>query len=90
MVSVGRIDDVIIHSSGEKTVPAPMENTILSSQWLVIHLLYAIPFTDDVSRVEAVILFGREHDFVGVLIEPSEPVEPFSPHELDEFIDKIW
>ena len=30
-LSVGRIDDVIIHSSGEKTVPAPMEDIILSS-----------------------------------------------------------
>jgi hypothetical protein len=29
--SVGRVDDVIIHSSGEKTVPAPMEDIILSS-----------------------------------------------------------
>ncbi|KAF9000290.1 putative nonribosomal peptide synthetase [Cyathus striatus] len=27
---VGRIDDVIIHSSGEKTVPAPMESILLS------------------------------------------------------------
>ncbi|TFK74161.1 acetyl-CoA synthetase-like protein [Pluteus cervinus] len=70
---VGRIDDVIIHSSGEKTVPAPMENTILSSQW-----------------VEAVVLFGREHDFVGVLVEPREAVNPFNPRELDDFIDKIW
>lgn len=29
--SVGRIDDVIMHTSGEKTVPAPMEDIILSS-----------------------------------------------------------
>ncbi|KAF9445951.1 putative aminoadipate reductase [Macrolepiota fuliginosa MF-IS2] len=28
---VGRLDDVIIHSSGEKTVPTPMEEIILSS-----------------------------------------------------------
>ncbi|KAG6828273.1 putative NRPS-like protein biosynthetic cluster [Tricholoma furcatifolium] len=28
---VGRIDDVIVHSSGEKTVPAPMEDIIMSS-----------------------------------------------------------
>ncbi|KAF8871770.1 putative aminoadipate reductase [Infundibulicybe gibba] len=28
---VGRVDDVIIHSSGEKTVPAPMEDIILSN-----------------------------------------------------------
>ncbi|RDB20302.1 Non-canonical non-ribosomal peptide synthetase FUB8 [Hypsizygus marmoreus] len=28
---VGRIDDVIVHSSGEKTVPAPMEDVVMSS-----------------------------------------------------------
>ncbi|KAG6892282.1 nonribosomal peptide synthetase [Termitomyces sp. T159_Od127] len=28
---VGRIDDVIIHSSGEKTVPGPMEDIIMGS-----------------------------------------------------------
>ncbi|KAF7373865.1 General substrate transporter [Mycena sanguinolenta] len=28
---VGRIDDVIVHSSGEKTVPTPMEDIVLSS-----------------------------------------------------------
>lgn len=28
--SVGRKDDVIVHSSGEKTVPAPMEDILLS------------------------------------------------------------
>ncbi|TFK59329.1 putative aminoadipate reductase [Pluteus cervinus] len=70
---VGRIDDVIIHSSGEKTVPAPIENTILSSPW-----------------VDAVILFGREHDLAGALIEPSEPVNLSNPREVDDFIDKIW
>ncbi|KAG5337586.1 putative NRPS-like protein biosynthetic cluster [Termitomyces sp. Mn162] len=30
-VSVGRLDDVIIHSSGEKTVPGPMEVIIMSN-----------------------------------------------------------
>lgn len=29
--SVGRKDDVIIHTSGEKTVPAPMENIVSNS-----------------------------------------------------------
>ena len=29
--SVGRIDDVVIHSSGEKTVPAPIEDIVMSS-----------------------------------------------------------
>ena len=29
--SVGRMDDVVIHSSGEKTVPAPIEDVVMSS-----------------------------------------------------------
>ena len=29
--SVGRIDDVVIHSSGEKTVPAPIEDVVMGS-----------------------------------------------------------
>ena len=28
---VGRIDDVVIHSSGEKTVPAPIEDVVMGS-----------------------------------------------------------
>ncbi|CAA7263092.1 unnamed protein product [Cyclocybe aegerita] len=32
---VGRLDDVIIHSSGEKTVPAPMEDIIMSSNYVM-------------------------------------------------------
>lgn len=29
--SVGRLDDVIIHTSGEKTVPLPMESVMMSN-----------------------------------------------------------
>ncbi|KAG6896169.1 putative NRPS-like protein biosynthetic cluster, partial [Termitomyces sp. T32_za158] len=32
---VGRIDDVVIHSSGEKTVPAPMEDIVMSSPYVM-------------------------------------------------------
>lgn len=37
--SVGRVDDVIIHSSGEKTVPAPMEALMASSPQYVFNPL---------------------------------------------------
>ena len=30
-IRIGRKDDVIIHTSGEKTVPAPIENVLMSS-----------------------------------------------------------
>ena len=29
--SVGRIDYIVIHSSGEKTVPAPIEDVVMGS-----------------------------------------------------------
>ncbi|KAF8174554.1 putative aminoadipate reductase [Pholiota molesta] len=53
---VGRKDDVIIHTSGEKTVPAPMENIISNSPYVM-----------------GVVMFGREHDQPGVLIELKGP-----------------
>ncbi|KAJ7612097.1 putative aminoadipate reductase [Roridomyces roridus] len=31
---IGRVDDVIMHSSGEKTVPGPMENIVASSPFV--------------------------------------------------------
>ncbi|KAG5350707.1 hypothetical protein C0989_009601 [Termitomyces sp. Mn162] len=37
---VGRIDDVVIHSSGEKTVPAPMENIVMSSPYVMGAIIF--------------------------------------------------
>ncbi|KAG6877487.1 putative NRPS-like protein biosynthetic cluster [Termitomyces sp. T32_za158] len=51
---VGRIDDVIVHSSGENTVPAPMEAIIISDP-----------------LVRGAVMFGRERDQAGILIEPE-------------------
>ncbi|KAF8219495.1 putative aminoadipate reductase [Tricholoma matsutake] len=72
---VGRIDDVIMHSSGEKTVPAPMENIILSS-----HL------------VMGAVMFGRQHDQPGVLIEPKQEyaIDVQDQEQLSELRNKLW
>ncbi|KDR79161.1 hypothetical protein GALMADRAFT_277673 [Galerina marginata CBS 339.88] len=72
---VGRKDDVIIHTSGEKTVPAPMENIILNS-----------PYT------MGVVIFGREHDQPGVLIElkPTYATDPSIEAELIKGRNLIW
>ncbi|KAF4610095.1 hypothetical protein D9613_010628 [Agrocybe pediades] len=72
---VGRKDDVIIHSSGEKTVPAPMENIILNS-----------PYT------MGVVIFGREHDQPGVLIElkPTYAIDPSIEAENIKARNLIW
>ncbi|KAG6909219.1 putative NRPS-like protein biosynthetic cluster [Tephrocybe rancida] len=72
---VGRIDDVIVHSSGEKTVPAPMEDIIMSSP-----------------LVQGAIIFGRERDQTGILIEPKpgNAIDLSSNTELASLRNKIW
>ncbi|KAH0578471.1 hypothetical protein H2248_003619 [Termitomyces sp. 'cryptogamus'] len=55
---VGRMDDVIIHSSGEKTVPSPMEAIVVGNP-----------------RVQGAIMFGRERDQTGILVELKTEVE---------------
>ncbi|KAG6852620.1 putative secondary metabolism biosynthetic enzyme [Blastosporella zonata] len=70
---VGRIDDVIIHSSGEKTVPGPMEAIVISD-----------PLVRDA------IMFGRERDQAGILIEPQSPIDVQNQVELAALRNKIW
>ena len=47
--SVGRKDDVIVHSTGEKTLPVPIEGLILTSPlfvvilYVVVHGLISVP-----------------------------------------------
>ncbi|KAF5371510.1 hypothetical protein D9615_009619 [Tricholomella constricta] len=72
---VGRKDDVIIHSSGEKTVPAPMEDVVMSNP-----------------IIQGAIIFGREHDQTGILIEP-EPGNEIDVHDntqLASLRNKLW
>ncbi|KAG5649393.1 hypothetical protein H0H81_004129, partial [Sphagnurus paluster] len=72
---VGRIDNVIIHSSGEKTVPAPMEDVVISSP-----------------IVQGVIIFGRERDQTGILIEPKTgyEIDTKDNGQLAELRNKLW
>ncbi|KAF5322455.1 hypothetical protein D9619_001794 [Psilocybe cf. subviscida] len=72
---VGRKDDVIIHTSGEKTVPAPMENIIMTS-----------------GLVMGVVIFGREHDQPGVLIELKVPhaIDPTDEAAVVAARNSVW
>ncbi|KIJ66073.1 hypothetical protein HYDPIDRAFT_27271 [Hydnomerulius pinastri MD-312] len=72
---VGRTDDVIILSSGEKTVPAPMENIVRSSE-----------------LVENAVMFGRERDQVGILIEPrsEHAIDVNDEKAVAAFRNNIW
>ncbi|KAF8054252.1 putative aminoadipate reductase [Lyophyllum atratum] len=72
---VGRIDDVIIHSSGEKTVPAPMEDIVMSSPYVM-----------------GTVMFGREHDQPGILIEPKaeHAIDITDQAQLADLRNKLW
>ncbi|KAF9477786.1 acetyl-CoA synthetase-like protein [Pholiota conissans] len=72
---VGRKDDVIVHTSGEKTVPAPMEDIIMSSP-----------------MVSGVVMFGRERDQAGVLIEvkPAFAIDVNNTKSLTDLRNRLW
>ncbi|KAG6831500.1 putative NRPS-like protein biosynthetic cluster [Tephrocybe sp. NHM501043] len=72
---VGRIDDVVIHSSGEKTVPAPMEDIVMSSLYVM-----------------GTVIFGRDHDQPGILIEPKaeHAIDVTNQTLVAELRNKLW
>ncbi|KAJ7087944.1 putative aminoadipate reductase [Mycena belliarum] len=72
---VGRVDDVIVHASAEKTVPAPMEGVVTSSP-----------------LVAGAIMFGRERDQAGILIEPvpASAIDVTDASQVAELRNKIW
>ncbi|KAG1853286.1 acetyl-CoA synthetase-like protein [Suillus tomentosus] len=72
---VGRIDDVLILSSGEKTIPAPMENIICANPY-----------------VTGAVIFGRERNQVGILIEPRAgcEIDVDDEKQLAEFRNRVW
>ncbi|KAJ6579476.1 putative aminoadipate reductase [Mycena vulgaris] len=72
---VGRIDDVIIHSSGENTVPAPMEDIILASPYVA----GAVMFGRD--RDQAGILIEPT---------PALAIDVEDPRQCAGLRNKIW
>ncbi|KAJ7277843.1 male sterility protein-domain-containing protein [Mycena rebaudengoi] len=72
---VGRLDDVLIMANGEKTVPGPMEDIIMSSPY-----------------IRGAVMFGRERNQVGVLVEPNVQykMDPKDEKKVAQFRDVIW
>ncbi|KAF7293887.1 Acetyl-CoA synthetase-like protein [Mycena chlorophos] len=72
---VGRLDDVIMLSNGEKVVPGPMEDIITASPLIT---------------AGGAVFFGREKNQVGILIEPMHPLPDSKSTSIAEFRNKIW
>ncbi|KAJ3758360.1 acetyl-CoA synthetase-like protein [Lentinula raphanica] len=72
---VGRVDDVVVLSNGEKCVPAPMEHSLLMS-----------------ALIQGVVMFGRQRDQPGILIEPSpgHEIDVRDPMQVSTYRNKIW
>jgi len=73
--SVGRLDDVLIHSSGEKTVPAPMESAIGASPSLSGVCMFGR---------------GRNQAGVLVEPKPEYAIDVTDDQQVAEFRNKIW
>ncbi|KAG1726867.1 putative aminoadipate reductase [Suillus paluster] len=72
---VSRADDVIVLSSGEKTVPSQMET-----------IIGCCPY------VNGAVMFGRERNQVGLLIEPTEDhfIDVDNEEQVAQFRNRIW
>ncbi|KAG2158598.1 putative aminoadipate reductase [Suillus bovinus] len=72
---VSRADDVIVLSTGEKTVPSQMEA-----------IIGCCPY------VNGAIMFGRERNQVGVLIEPAVDhfIDVDNEEQVARFRNRIW
>ncbi|KAJ7257509.1 putative aminoadipate reductase [Mycena haematopus] len=72
---VGRIDDVIVHTSGEKTVPAPMEDIILSSPSIAGAVMFG---------------WERDQTGILIEPVPSLKIDVHDSAEVVKLRNKIW
>ncbi|KAJ6492518.1 hypothetical protein C8R47DRAFT_431590, partial [Mycena vitilis] len=72
---VGRLNDVIVHSSGKKTIPAPIEEVVASSPYVV----HAFVFGS-----------GREAPGILIQCIPTLQVDVTDKLQVDALRDKIW
>ncbi|KAF7358663.1 Non-canonical non-ribosomal peptide synthetase FUB8 [Mycena sanguinolenta] len=72
---VGRVDDAIVHTSGEKTIPAPMEDIVLSSPFIAGAVMFGS------ERPQAGILIETI---------PSLQIDVNDLRQVAELRNKIW
>ncbi|KAH9475986.1 putative NRPS-like protein biosynthetic cluster [Psilocybe cubensis] len=72
---VGRKDDVIVHTSGEKTVPAPIENVLMSSPYIMGTVMFGRE---------------REQAGVLIELKPAFAIDPSNEDELIKMRNMLW
>ncbi|KAJ7450213.1 hypothetical protein FB451DRAFT_1286443 [Mycena latifolia] len=72
---VGRIDDVIVHSSGKKTMPAPMEDIVLTSPLVSGAVIFG---------------WGRTHDGILIELISSLLFDLENTTNVADLRNKIW
>lgn len=73
--SVGRLDDVIVLSNGEKTVPPPMEDIVAASPYIQGCVMFGHQRTEVGILVEPT---------------PSEQIDIDDDGQVAQFRNKIW
>ncbi|KAL1743867.1 hypothetical protein HDZ31DRAFT_39949 [Schizophyllum fasciatum] len=72
---VGRRDDVIVHSTGEKTVPAPMEGVILTSPLVAAAVMFGR---------------GRDEAGILIEPSPSQNIDVDDDAQIATFRNLVW
>ncbi|KAJ7754149.1 hypothetical protein DFH07DRAFT_743950, partial [Mycena maculata] len=72
---IGRVDDTIIHTSGEKTVPAPMEDIIASSPFVTAAVVFG---------------HERAQPGILIETPPDLQVDVKDPIQLANLRNKVW
>jgi hypothetical protein len=80
--SVGRLDEVVTHSSGEKTVPGPMQDIIMSGPQRVWLIQVVHSTANPLISITSAVMFGCER--------PQAKIDVHNVTQLAELRNKIW
>jgi acyl-CoA synthetase (AMP-forming)/AMP-acid ligase II len=86
---VGRADDQISMANGEKVNPGPFGRLVVGN-----HTTLAYAFTEDIilgnPNVRGAVMFGRTRDQVGIIVEPTQPLDTFDSAQVSGYRNLIW
>jgi len=72
---VGRVDDVLILSSGEKTVPTPMEDIIITNPYVSCAVMFGR---------------GRPHVGILIELRAGYEIDVNDETQVAELRDRVW